>query len=201
MPPYVTAMASTPAAGPRPKARTSSSAQTISGIPRNSNSVKRARARKASPRPRPGPGPMREIDRLYDSASPSGAASSMASAVPAVAMARVSMVALSMSCRNSVDTSGGKNCPTNPPITLRLRASSKSAGRNCAICNNGHNTSSAASTHNARPRASGSRSGRVVDVFMSSRISCHCERSEAISLRLRNTRPIHEIASALRFSQ
>ena len=60
---------------------------------------------------------MRDTDSERVIAIASGAAMTKASAMPAVAIASVSMVAFSSSPRNSFDVDGGKNPPTKPRIT------------------------------------------------------------------------------------
>ncbi|MCY1503861.1 hypothetical protein D9M68_380040 [compost metagenome] len=139
------ASASTPAAGPSPSARTNSSAHTISGMARNTISSQRAACRTMPACTRPGPGPMREMDSARVVTKPSGAPISSAMAVPAVAMARVSSVALASSARKAGELSGGKKPARKPPMTARLPLPNSAQGLNSESASTGHATASAAS--------------------------------------------------------
>ncbi|MNP06691.1 hypothetical protein D3C76_986860 [compost metagenome] len=102
-------MASTPAVGPRPTARTNSSAQTISGTLRRKISKPRTGMR--TRRDHPPARPLRDAarsDRARLARRLVGIASSSAKAMPAVATARVCKVAVYSSWRNSASCAGGQ---------------------------------------------------------------------------------------------
>ena len=80
-------------------------------------------------------------------------ASSIASAMPAVAMASVSSVARARKPRNSCPRSGGRKAARKLPVVFRFCASKIAAGLNSATVNSGQSTTRASSSAVARPRA------------------------------------------------
>ncbi|MNI49962.1 hypothetical protein D3C73_1046010 [compost metagenome] len=116
-------MASTPAVGPRPTARTNSKAQTISGTLRRK--ISNPRTGQRNNRPKALGRPLREAadnESARLASRLAGMANSKARAMPAVAMARVCNVACHSNWRNSSPWAGGQKAETNRPISLWLSA-------------------------------------------------------------------------------
>src|SRR5450755_1054749 len=153
------ASARTPAPGPRPRARTKTRAHTTSGMARRKLSTPRTPARKAAPDHCPGPGPMPATARARVASTASGAATTNARAMPAVAMASVSSVALPRSARKSGDVAGGTKPARKVAITCRLPAPKSCQGWNSASASSGHNTTTATTSIVSRPRRAGSGKG------------------------------------------
>ncbi|MNN43171.1 hypothetical protein D3C81_1573940 [compost metagenome] len=162
-------MASTPAVGPRPTARTNNSAQTISGMLRSTISSRRTGQRRAfdHQRGRP-PRASADTDSTRVASSAQGTASSQASAMPAVAMARVSRVARPSRARNSPSCAGGQKAARKLPMVAALPGSNSTARFSSLSCRPGHSRARASTLSSRRGRAAGSRRSAVaVDVFIS----------------------------------
>src|SRR5664280_144733 len=162
MPPYVTASASAPAPGPSPRARTKTSAQTTSGTDRKAVSTPRTMVRTAALRMAPGPGPMRAAASGRVARIASGAATMNASEMPAVAIARVSSVALPSKARNPGSADGGKKPARKFPITSRLSLPNSSHGWNWASASSGQRMTRPSASAVSRPRVAGSRGDLAV---------------------------------------
>lgn len=156
------AIASTPAVGPRPTARTNSRAQTISGTLRRKISNPRTGQRNS--RPSVLGRPLREAadnDSARLANKLAGTANSKARAIPAVAMASVCRVACHSNWRNSSPWAGGQKAETNRPISLWLSALSSTPRSSSLKWIPGHSRASANRLSSRRGRVAGSRVSRV----------------------------------------
>ena len=152
------AIASTPAVGPRPTARTNSKAQTISGTLRSTISRPRTGQRRACAHQAGLPPRARAlIDRARLARRAKGMANSQANAMPAVAMARVCKVAWASSSRKSRSWAGGQKPLTNWPMLRRLSGATSTARFSSLNCKPGHSRASASTVRSKRGRAAGSR--------------------------------------------
>jgi len=155
-------MAITPAVGPSPTMRTNSNAHTSSGTLRSSTSKARTQWRRAAASGDTLPLPMREIDKRSVTSRVKGMAPSMASAMPAVAMAMVSQLDTATSCKNSSECAGGTKLAMNCQVAARLCASHKIQGLNSACTSIGHSTMRMIAAPFRRPRQAGSRGMAVL---------------------------------------
>ncbi|PAV93373.1 hypothetical protein WR25_15967 [Diploscapter pachys] len=152
------AMASTPAVGPRPTARTNNSAQTISGTLRRKISrprTGRRAARDHGPR-RPALEAARK-DNARLASRLAGTASSSARLMPAVATARVCTVAVSSKSRNPASWAGGQNALTKPAICWRFSACNSTPGSSSLRRRPGHSNARHNRVNSTRGMAAGSR--------------------------------------------
>ncbi|MNP35081.1 hypothetical protein D3C76_1283990 [compost metagenome] len=151
-------MASTPAVGPRPTARTKSSAQTISGTLRRKISRPRTGQRRAWAHQAGRPPRCRaDSDSARLAQREAGRAITSARLMPAVAMARVSRVARPNSWRNSSPCSGGQKPERNWPMVWTLPGSSSTAGFSSLSSRPGQSNARASRVSSSRGRAAGSR--------------------------------------------
>ena len=137
IPVYDSAIASTPAVGPRPTMRTNSSAHTSSGTERSTIRIQRRTWRTTPASGRMRPVPRREIDRRSLMTKVAGMATISASVRPAVAIATVCQVSRSTIARKAGSVSGVRKSRRKPPAARRLCASNSSHGLNSAATSSG----------------------------------------------------------------
>ncbi len=151
------AMASTPAVGPRPTARTNSNAQTISGMLRSTISRPRTGQRRAwvhqAGRP---PRLSAESDSARVARRAQGMAMASARVMPAVAMARVSSVACQSRARKSPPCSGGQKAETKLPMVSALLPSNSTPMSSSLNRRPGQSSATASSVSSRREVAAGS---------------------------------------------
>ena len=152
------AIASTPAVGPSPTARTNSSAQTISGtLRRKINSPRTGILSRRDQAPERPPREAARNDKARLASRLAGTASSSASTIPAVATANVCRVASYSSSRNSPSCAGGQKALVKLAICWRFSACSSTPGFSSLNCAPGHSRASATRATNRRGTNAGSR--------------------------------------------
>ncbi|MNF38298.1 hypothetical protein D3C84_192420 [compost metagenome] len=184
-------MASTPAVGPRPTARTNSRAQTISGTLRRTISRPRTGQRSACAHQagRP-PRCSADSDSARLASRAPGMAISRARAMPAVAMARVSRVARPSNRRNSRSCASGQKSARKRPILAAFCSSNSSARFSSLSARPGHNSSTASRVRARRGRAAGSRSsGFSIAGSARSQVPARSKRARLAIVRWRTAHP------------
>src|SRR5690606_4032572 len=135
-------------------------AQTISGTLRNTISRLRVGQRSTKPRlPGSALGNSRALDNARVATREQGRARARARVIPAVAMARVSTVALASSATNTGSPVGGQNPDRKLPMVWILAGSSSAARLNSLTWSAGQSRTRATIARLSRARLAGSRGG------------------------------------------